>query len=315
MNMWNNQQHSSTRVDVAGTGFTVLDRIYSDGVLADEALGGTCANVLVSLAMLHRNVAPVLRLGADAEGEMLVNEFSQAGAMVEYIFRHAEIRSPVLTEFIDHSTSEHSFSFKCPVTDQNHPRYQPIESHERERAKLAFANCSVFYTDRLSPSILDGMQVAASSGAIVVLEPSEIGDISLFEEAMEWVTILKASSERLDLGSGGRFIDPSVIRIVTHGAAGLELRDGTRSIWCDAVSARVMRDACGSGDMVSVGLIDWILSAKVSREHASAQTILDGVIAGQCLAAENCGFIGARGLFRSKGASSARSVLDGAKGT
>ena len=111
MNMWNNQQHSSTRVDVAGTGFTVLDRIYSDGVLADEALGGTCANVLVSLAMLHRNVAPVLRLGADAEGEMLVNEFSQAGAMVEYIFRHAEIRSPVLTEFIDHSTSEHSFSF------------------------------------------------------------------------------------------------------------------------------------------------------------------------------------------------------------
>ena len=57
-------------VDVAGTGFTVLDRVYADGDLADETLGGSCGNILVSLAMLHRRVAPVLALGDDDAGEM-----------------------------------------------------------------------------------------------------------------------------------------------------------------------------------------------------------------------------------------------------
>lgn len=314
VNMRNSQQHSSTRFDVAGTGFTVLDQIYSDGVLADEALGGSCANVLVSLAMLQRHVAPVLRLGADAEGGKLVDEFVQAGAMVEYIFRDTETRSPVLTEVVDRLTSEHHFSFKCPITDRNHPRYQPIGWHEHERAKSAFEGCAVFYADRLSPSILDAMQVASASGAIVVFEPSEIDDFSLFAEAMECVTILKVSSDRLDGDNAVMHsIDPSIIRIVTHGVAGLEVRDRTKSFWCEPAPAPVMRDACGSGDMVSVGLIDWMLSSSTSCEQLSAETILDGVIAGQRLAAENCGFLGARGLFRTKGASFARSILDDAR--
>src|SRR3546814_10628803 len=61
--------HHDERVDVAGTGFTVLDRVYADGGFAGEALGGSCGNVLVSLAMLHRHVAPLLALGMDNTGE------------------------------------------------------------------------------------------------------------------------------------------------------------------------------------------------------------------------------------------------------
>src|SRR3546814_18606714 len=72
--------HHDERVDVAGTGFTVLDRVYADGGFAGEALGGSCGNVLVSLAMLHRHVAPLLALGMDNTGERLVSELSQAGA-------------------------------------------------------------------------------------------------------------------------------------------------------------------------------------------------------------------------------------------
>src|SRR3546814_21181343 len=57
--------HHDERVDVAGTGFTVLDRVYADGGVAGEALGGSCGNVLVSLALLHRHVAPLLATGMD----------------------------------------------------------------------------------------------------------------------------------------------------------------------------------------------------------------------------------------------------------
>ena len=71
-----------------------LIRFIKMAKLADEALGGSCANVLVSLAMLDRHVAPVLRLGDDDEGDLLVNEFSDAGAVTEYISRH---RGPALS--------------------------------------------------------------------------------------------------------------------------------------------------------------------------------------------------------------------------
>src|SRR3546814_18023830 len=72
--------HHDERVDVAGTGFTVLDRVYADGGFAGEALGGSCGNVLVSLAMLHRHVAPLLALGLDNTRERLATDRSPAGA-------------------------------------------------------------------------------------------------------------------------------------------------------------------------------------------------------------------------------------------
>ena len=86
---------------MAGTGFTVMDRIYADGDLTDEALGGSCGNVLVSLAMLHRHVAPVLALGDDDTGGRLVDEFTRAGAMVRYIARRKDVRSPILAQELD----------------------------------------------------------------------------------------------------------------------------------------------------------------------------------------------------------------------
>lgn len=93
------------RFDVAGTGLTVLDRIYTDGDLADEALGGSCGNVLLSLAMLHRNVVPVITIGDDDEGRRLVAEFVEAGAIVDHIYRKAGVRSPIIAQDVDTASS------------------------------------------------------------------------------------------------------------------------------------------------------------------------------------------------------------------
>ena len=90
---------------------------------------------------------------------------------------------------------------------------------------------------------------------------------------------------------------------------GLEVHHDGSAVWCSAVSAPAILDTCGSGDMVSVGVIDWMLSSGVSAESLDVTYLLEGVLAGQRLAAENCAFAGARGLFKQCGPAYAREVL------
>lgn len=295
------------RADVVGTGFTVLDRLYQDGQFAEESLGGSCGNVLVSLAMLHRAVAPVLRLGLDLAGERLMMEFCDAGAIVEHIHRRPELRSPILAEKLDTTSGIHRFSFTCPETDMDLPRYESIGEPELTEALPLLQACSVFYADRLSNHILKAMHAAQAGGAIIFFEPSEIGDSDLFEQALALSTILKYSSDRLDDDLNGMVVD--CIKIVTHGSSGLEVRDGSSQIWCGAVDASEVLDTCGSGDMVSVGIIDWLLAKDFSINKLNGSEIVAGVVAGQRLAAANCAYAGARGLFKHRGASYVRSLL------
>lgn len=296
-------------VDVVGTGFAALDRIYADGCFTNESLGGSCGNVLISLAMLRRRVAPVLALGDDEEGSQLVGEFTRAGATIEHIHRYNDFRSPVVTQEVDTKSGLHGFSFVCPTTRERLPRYQPIGYAELTSAMPILTHCSVFYSDRLSESILEAMKTARSAGAIVFFEPSEIEKKSLFEEALELASILKFSVDRIgrDLGHSAS----KCVQISTHGALGLEVADGSSTIWCEAVPAASVVDTCGSGDMVSIGLIDWILRRKLSPATLRTTELVDGVMAGQRLAAENCAFAGARGLFLRRGPTYVRNLLDG----
>lgn len=296
------------RIDVAGTGFTVLDRIYADGNLFDEALGGSCGNVLVSLAMLHRHVAPVLALGDDDAGYRLIDEFVQAGATTRFIFRRTDLRSPVLAQELNTELGQHEFSFLCPETREELPRYEPISHAEVAPALNMLTQCSIFYADRLSDGILEAMRTASAAGAIIFFEPSDFKDSDLFDEAVQLATILKYSDDRL----GDRLADSlhKCVRIVTYGAAGLEVRDAAGTTWCDAINAPTVLDTCGSGDMVSVGVIDWILANEFGTSCLKAADLLEGIVAGQRLAAENCAYAGARGLFKNRGAGFVREILN-----
>lgn len=301
-------RHNS--IDVVGTGFTVLDRLYADGDFATEALGGSCGNVLLSLAMLHRQVAPVISLGCDDIGERLVHEFRSAGAHTTYIYCHEGRRSPVLRQELDTYSGQHSFSFICRETLEEFPRYEPISVAEVESASPALDQCAVFYADRLSSTTLDAMERAHLGGAVVYFEPSHF-DPDLFDDALAMTTVLKYSSDRLGPEIDDKVAASAVIAIVTYGADGLEVRHGHQRIWSAAVPAPEVMDTCGSGDMVSVGLIDWLLNSQQSW-HAQSLCIHDlmgGVVAGQRLAAENCAFAGARGLFQHRDAAYVRAIL------
>jgi fructokinase len=297
-------------VDVAGTGFTVLDRVYA-GDTPLEALGGSCGNVLISLAMLNRSVAPILALGRDPVGDRLVSTFVEAGADVRYIARKYGIASPVLAQQLDLASGCHWFATVCPETHIEYPRYTSIAPSDVDQAREVIDHCRVFYADRVSEAIVEAMEAAAGNGALVYFEPSAIDDTALFERALRVSKIFKYSSDRLSEAVSA-WLDLDAISIVTHGADGLELRHGATRYWCNAIEADVVRDTCGSGDMVSVGLIDWLLSGYNAYRPWNIDAVLAGVVAGQRLAAVNCGYAGARGLFERRGAAAARAILDGA---
>jgi fructokinase len=295
-------------IEVAGTGFAVLDRIYTGSREPVEALGGSCGNVLISLAMLKRAVAPLLVLGTDRVGQALVDEFEQAGADTQYILCRDDVESPILAQYIDTSSGQHSFSFICPETDRPLPRYKPIESAQVHSAHHVLKGCEVFYTDRLTAAIVEAMEEAVAGGAIVYFEPSEIADEVLFEQALELASIVKFSSDRLSDEMRAYRLRDDAITIVTHGSLGLEVHQAANSTWCSAIQAPFVRDTCGSGDMVTVGVIDWLLEHG-SESAWTLENLVPGVVAGQTLAAANCAFPGARGLFSSRGADFARMVL------
>jgi fructokinase len=268
--------------------------------------------VLISLAMLQRSVFPLLALGDDAVGNSLVDEFVRAGADTRYISRRHGVSSPVLAHWVETDVGQHSFSFICPETEKDLPRYCSVDEFEVEEAKPALIACAVFYTDRLNCSTFRAMETAAQSGSIVFFEPSAIDDDELFDRAIPLCSVVKYSSERVSDRLSGTKLKRGSIAVVTHGADGLEVRQDGERAWCAAIRAPVIRDTCGSGDMVSVGIIDWLLTHhRRGTGQPSLDDFLPGIVAGQRLAAINCAYAGARGIFLYHGASRARSILDG----
>jgi fructokinase len=297
-------------VDIAGTGYVVLDRVYEDNQRSFEALGGSCGNVLLSLAMLNHSVVPLLALGDDKAGEYLISEFVAGGADTQCIFQHPRVASPVLAQRLDTASGQHWFSFLCPETNEELPRYKSIDECEVDWAWPVLSACSVFYCDRLSDAILRAMETAAQSGAIVYFEPASIDDEHLLERALKLTSILKYCFDQLGERITEADLKRGAISIITYGADGLELRQGARRLRCPSIPAAVVRDTCGCGDMVSVGAIDWILGHGNCSDQYTLDCLLGGVIAGQRLASANCAFIGARGLFKQRGPRIARIVLD-----
>jgi fructokinase len=170
--------------------------------------------------------------------------------------------------------------------------------------------CNIFYADRVSEGILEAMRTAEASGAIVYFEPSAVDDFELFAEAVSLASIVKYSADRMQAFWSHAPLRSEAIAIVTFGAAGLEVRQEGQTVRCEATPAPLVRDTCGSGDMVSVGLIDHMLAQGPFHSAPRVRDVLHGIVAGQRLAAANCAYTGARGLFKTRGADVVRQLLD-----
>jgi fructokinase len=194
--------------------------------------------------------------------------------------------------------------------------YRPVLGSGIANIAAALPEHAAFFFDRVAPGTLALARYSREAGALVVFEPSGIKDEALFVECLKVSHILKYSHERLSgldaLVRRGRI----PLEIQTRGADGLQFRlrqDAGRSAWVslDALPPAFIRDAAGSGDWCTAGLI-WKLL------HANSGTLprlkLNAVVAalrfGQALAALNCSYDGARGLMYAVSRSEAMQATD-----
>lgn len=294
---------------IGGVGFAGMDRIYVAGRPGFlQALGGSCGNVIVSLAMLGHKAVPIISVGTDPDGDLVAAEFAAAGARTEAIFRRRGRASPVMIEHLDAATATHRFSVADPESGQGLPRYWALDDRELAAAQTVLSGLGILYVDRLSRTAVLAMERAAAAGVLVYFEPSVIGSPDLFRRAVAVAHVVKYAEDRLGRKLKDWTWEERTVTVRTRGASGLTVGRQGREATLPATPAPRVVDTCGAGDMVSVGILDHLARAGGTGMALDA-AVLAGARAGQGLAAANCAFVGARGVFRALGADFAGGVL------
>jgi fructokinase len=288
---------------VLTTGFVALDVVRVPGSAgALFAAGGSCGNVSANLAALGLSTFPVIVLGADEEGRTVCEDLAASGVQLSFVEQRPDLRTPVVIHDVLEASVfglDHRFVHKAPSTGEPLPRYTSIGISDVDRIIRSGINCRVLYFDRLSRAVLELARWAKANGAITFFEPSEINDTNLFLAAQPLADVIKFSAQRISPPGGLLEQLNNPIRIITRGSTGLTVNtrdeNGLRKEFdLPAENPAAVVDSAGAGDAVSTGLICSLVSHGLSLDLQ----LVKGLQGGQKLAAMNCSFVGARGIFR-----------------
>lgn len=292
----------------AGTGLLALDVVVRKGAehLTRERAGGTCGNVLTVLSYFGWRSLPVARIGADGAGDLILREYARWGVKLDFVDRDPEIGTPVFIHKITRTGSGgavHTFSSRCLKCGKHLPSYRPVLAERSQVVSMSLPAPAVFFFDRVSRGAIVLARECRRRGAVVVFEPSSIKDPQLFEEAVGVSHVLKYSGERLgDAGLGS--LDGPYITVETSGARGLRYRSrlpgaaSRRWVSLSAFPAPIVRDAAGSGDWCSAGVLHILgRSGLAGLLAADEDEIREAFRFGQALAAVNCAHEGALGAM------------------
>ncbi|MFO0901203.1 MAG: PfkB family carbohydrate kinase [Pirellulales bacterium] len=294
-----------------GTGLVALDVVYplDRDRPPRRYAGGTCGNTLTILSYLGWKSCPVSRLAPGPAADQLLKDLRRWNVSVEFISREERGSTPVIIERIGRTKlgePYHSFSWRCPTCGSRLPGYRPVPATSAREMAAALPAAQVFFFDRVSRGALVLAEAFAASGAVVVFEPSGIGDAGLFREAWRLSHIVKYSHQRLRELAHFDFTraeqEAVLLEVETLGVEGLRYRSrlgGSRTRrWqtADGLQAAEVKDAAGSGDWCAAGLLDTLARAGLKGlQEASEEQLRTAIRHGQALAAWNCGFEGARG--------------------
>ena len=292
---------------VLGAGLLALDIVMSDisGEPQKQWAGGTCGNVLIALAYLGWEAKPVARLKSGLAAERILLDLKEWGVSDQFVSVTRDGSTPVIFEKITKGTGNvprHSFSWRCPDCGVQFPGIKAVLSSLTEEVTQQVGPLQVFFFDRATPASILLAKSCAAQGALVVFEPSSIGNTLHFRQAWEIAHIVKYSHERLrELPEVGVARTP-LLQIETLGEAGLRYRKVSRKgrggawIEFEAFKVDVVRDTAGSGDWCTAGLIECCGRGGSAGFLSLQDEELESALRyGQALAAWNCGFEGARG--------------------
>lgn len=298
---------------VVGAGLITLDIVLGTErprrAIAHVA-GGTCGNVLSTLAYLGWRAEPIARLGSDRAADAIVDDLRHNGVAIDSIHRQLDAETTRIAQELIQTRSDelrHRFLFSCPSCGAKFPRHRPPKWEQYEAVTGRREVPDVFFFDRVSAATLALAEWFRGRGTMIYFEPSSIGRVEEFKRAAELSHIVKYSEDRLHsaLASLGA-LDKVVTRlprveIETRGAQGLRYRVnlGPRKSgrWTTQPAFRVapFRDAAGAGDWCSSGFLYQLQSERGSSSEALTRERVDHALAfGQALAALSCLYLGPR---------------------
>ena len=300
--------HEDTKTPaVVGSGLLALDIVISEvsGAAPEYWAGGTCGNVLIALRYLGWESQPVVHLRHGDAADRILVDLRRWGVSDRFVSLADDGSTPIIVERITRGSGNvprHSFAWRCPECGAQFPAFKAILASVAEEIATTVTGPQVYFFDRATPGGIVLAKACAEQGALVVFEPSSIGNPVLFRQAWETSHVVKYSHERLrELPEVGVEGVPR-LQVETLGEAGLRYRrvsqSGRASRWVDmkAFPVEAIRDTAGSGDWCTAGFID-----RAGREGSDGfHKMTDGDLRkafryGQALAAWNCGYEGARG--------------------
>lgn len=299
---------------VYGAGLIALDIVIS----ADPKVpiygwaGGTCGNILTILSFLGWNSYPIARFGKDIASSRVKRDMETWGVQMAHAHLSPTADTPIITQVIlkesDGSVS-HKFSWKCPICSSWLPGYKPVTVTPIKEILADITSPQVFFFDRLSRGALVAAQHCREKGAVVVFEPSSVGNLDMLAEAFEVSHIVKYSSERYkgELATVSKKFPP-MLEIQTVGEEGIifksRLPNAQQTEWkhLAAFVPKEIKDTCGCGDWTTAGIIFALCEQGYSGfQKLSRNELVEGLNLGQAYAAWNCAFEGARGgMYRAE---------------
>lgn len=283
-----------------GVGFVAAD-IVEGSVEEFVAAGGSCGNVMAILAWFGWNAVPASRLGRDWAAKIVRKDLGDVGVDLANLSSEKSVQTPIVIQrFVKDRAGRrtHRFSLTCPECGGWLPRYRALTLGQADGLIAGSDAPQTFYFDRVSPAALRIAQWAKDNGALIVFEPSSIGDERQFRKAVDVCHVLKYSHDRLGhLRDLGEAQSPRVV-VETLAEEGLRVR--WRGHWSElsAFEAPWFRDGAGSGDWCSAGLIHRLgTRGAVIFDTLQKPLLLAALRFGQALAAVNCGYEGARGAM------------------
>jgi fructokinase len=295
------------RSTIFGTGLIALDLVIGGDNYKQTRYyaGGTCGNVLTILSYLGWNSYPFARLNGDFTSNWVRDDLSRFGVQQDFLSLHPTHPVPVIIEWIRKDRKgipHHRYSFVCPTCGSRKPSHRPITDRAVKGLLQTVATPSVFFFDRLSRAALTLAQEFGKKGALIVFEPSGVGDPKLFKQAMSLIHVLKYSTDRIGTSIGPYNRQGVLLEIETLGDKGLRYRSRIRSasanLWRSLPGHRVkcLKDAAGSGDWLTACLIHRLgASGLVGFRSVRQAALKDTLQFAQAAASWNCEYEAPRG--------------------
>lgn len=282
-----------SRASIVCAGYMPLDIVRTTTGTVARRAGGTAANVAAILAYLGWDAVLAGQAGDDLGGDELVADLTSAGLDVSQITRAPQAQTPRLVH--DVRPDGHFYRYGCEVCGARFPRSRPLTLDGARACLDAHPKPSVYLFDRANAATLLLAEQYAGAGSIVVFEPSVPANAELLGRAAAVAHVIKHSDDRSVGGLDDLHVRPrqGQLRIVTHGAEGLELRVGAGRGRRFPALASLAVDTGGAGDWTTAGF----LAGCVSHGRLVRDALDEALRFGQALAAVNCAVVGARGLM------------------